>query len=215
LIPFLDAYALQRETVARVQSRTGPDTLYLLEHPHVVTKGRNAGDNSLIAGTELLEHRNVTLVETDRGGDVTYHGPGQLVGYPIIELEEGRRDIRRYVSDIEEVLIRALGTFSISARRDTSNRGVWVDDRKIASVGIRISRWVTSHGFALNANTDLSFFSLIVPCGIEGCRMTSIAQEIGSKADMDRVKSAVVDAFAGVFGREPLISNNTRKFGHA
>lgn len=215
LIAFDEAYALQRDTVTRIQNGTGQDTLYLLEHSHVVTKGRNAGDSTLVAGTELLKQRGVTLVETDRGGDVTYHGPGQLVGYPIIELETDRRDIRRYVYDVEEVLIRTLDGFSIKAHRDPVHRGVWVDDRKIASVGIRISRWVTSHGFALNVNTDLSFFSLIVPCGIEGCRMTSIANELGNQVDMQQVKDAIVDVFADVFGRAPVVSNSTRGIGHA
>jgi lipoyl(octanoyl) transferase len=215
LIAFDEAYAIQRDTVTRIQKGTGQDTLYLLEHAHVVTKGRNAGDSTLVAGPELLRQRSVTLVETDRGGDVTYHGPGQLVGYPIIELEPDRRDIRRYVYDVEEVLIRTLDGFSIKAHRDPVNRGVWVDDRKIASVGIRISRWVTSHGFALNVNTDLSYFSLIVPCGIEGCRMTSIENELGNQVDMQRVKTAIVDVFADVFGRTPVVSNNTRGIGHA
>ncbi len=215
LIAFDEAYAIQRDTVARIQNGTGQDTLYLLEHPHVVTKGRNAGDSTLVAGPELLRQRGVTLVETDRGGDVTYHGPGQLVGYPIVELETDRRDVRRYVYDVEEVLIRTLDGFSIKAHRDPVHRGVWVDNRKIASVGIRISRWVTSHGFALNVNTDLSFFSLIVPCGIEGCRMTSIANELGNQVDIQRVKTAIVDVFADVFGRTPVVSNSTRGIGHA
>ena len=215
LIAFDEAYAIQRDTVTRIQNGTGQDTLYLLEHPHVVTKGRNTGDSTLVAGPELLTQRGVTLVETDRGGDVTYHGPGQLVGYPIIELETDRRDVRRYVYDVEEVLIRTLDGFSVKAHRDPVHRGVWVDDRKIASVGIRISRWVTSHGFALNVNTDLSFFSLIVPCGIEGCRMTSIANELGSQIDLQRVKTTIVDVFADVFGRTPVVSNRTRGIGNA
>jgi lipoyl(octanoyl) transferase len=196
-----DAFALQKRTVEQVQEGAGEETLYLLEHPHVITMGRNATANSLVAGQALLEARGVTLVETDRGGDVTYHGPGQLVGYPIIELEAGRRDIRRYVSDIEEVLLRTLAEFGIEGHRDDVHRGVWVAERKIASVGIRISRWVTSHGFALNVNTDLSYFSLIHPCGITGCEMTSIAAELGQPVDMAVVKESFVRHFSQVFAR--------------
>ncbi len=215
LISYEDAYALQRRSVEKLQAHHGDDAFYLLEHPHVVTKGRNASGAALRAGGELLAHRGVTLVETDRGGDVTYHGPGQLVGYPILMLESERRDIRRYVRDVEEVLIRTLAEFSIDARRDTAHRGVWVEQRKIASVGIRISRWVTSHGFALNVNTDLSYFSLIVPCGIEGCQMTSMAKELDRHVDMQAVKDTVVRAFSDVFDREPVDARATKRIRHA
>jgi len=201
-VPYDVALGLQRETVARLQAGAPGEALYLLEHPHVVTRGRNASLSTLLASKELLARKGVTLVETDRGGDVTYHGPGQLVGYPILRLEEGRRDIRRYVNDVEEVMIRALAGLSIEARRHPKHRGVWVGPRKIASLGIRISRWVTSHGFALNVSTDLSYFSLIVPCGIAGCTMTSIERELGSPVEMPAVKEIVARSFADVFGRE-------------
>lgn len=214
LVPFLDAYDVQRRTVEMRQNDEGTDTLILLEHPHVVTVGRNATRSSLRAGPDLLKSRGVDLVETDRGGDVTYHGPGQLVGYPILRLEPGRRDIRRYVHDIEEVLLRTLDAYSIGARRDDVHRGVWIDDRKIASVGIRISRWVTSHGFALNVNTDLSYFSLIVPCGITGCTMTSIARELGRSVPIDEVKTVVTRMFCTVFDREPVVLEPSREAGN-
>jgi lipoyl(octanoyl) transferase len=201
-IGYPDALKLQREAVARLQQdRRADEVLYLLEHEHVVTLGRNATTGSLVASKELLALKGVELVETDRGGDVTYHGPGQLVGYPIIALEDGRRDIRRYVHDVEEALIRTLDRFGIDGRRDQANRGVWVEDRKIASVGIRISRWVTMHGFALNVTTDLSFFSLIVPCGIAGCRMTTMQEELGESVSMRDVKAAFIDEFCEVFDR--------------
>ncbi|MEJ2722949.1 MAG: lipoyl(octanoyl) transferase LipB, partial [bacterium] len=203
LVPFVDAYDVQRRTVEMRQNDEGTDTLILLEHPHVVTVGRNATRSSLTAGPDLLKSKGVDLVETDRGGDITYHGPGQLVGYPILRLEPDRRDIRRYVHDIEEVLLRTLDAYSIEARRHDVHRGVWVGDRKIASVGIRISRWVTSHGFALNVNTDLSYFSLIVPCGITGCTMTSMASELDGPVPMDEVKTVVAGMFCAVFDREP------------
>ena len=202
VIAYDEALALQRQTVKRLQAGEGGEVLYLLEHPHVITLGRNAATGSLLANTDVLRSKDVTVVETDRGGDITYHGPGQLVGYPILALEEGRRDIRRYVTDLEEVLLQTLAEFGIEGRRDPVHRGVWVDNRKIASVGIRISRWVASHGFALNVNTDLTYFSLIHPCGIVGCPMTSIAQERGSAIDMQIVKGVFADRFAAVFGRE-------------
>jgi lipoyl(octanoyl) transferase len=201
-IPYDDALSVQRETVLRLQSGGDEETLYLVEHPHVVTRGRNASDSTLLATPEALDAKGVSLVETDRGGDITYHGPGQLVAYPILHLEPARRDIRRYVTDIEEVVIEALGDFSIVCHRDRVHRGVWTGRRKIASVGIRISRWVTSHGFALNVNTDLSYFSLVVPCGIEDCRMTSMAVELGHAVDIADVKESVVRAFSRVFERE-------------
>ena len=205
-VPYDVAFRLQRETVERLQSGGKEEALYLLEHPHVITRGRNASGSTLRAGRDLLESRGVALVQTDRGGDITYHGPGQLVGYPILQLEPERRDIRRYVTDVEEMLIRTLSEFSIAARRNAAHRGVWIGDRKIASVGIRISRWVTSHGFALNVNTDLSYFSLIVPCGIENCRMTSMASELGCSVDMQEIKRAAVRAFSSVFGREAALA---------
>ncbi len=201
-MPYSAALELQRQSVAALQAGTGGEAFYLVEHPHVVTRGRNASESTLLASPALLAEKGVALVQTDRGGDVTYHGPGQLVGYPILELEPSRRDIRRYVTDIEELLIRALAEFSITASHHATHRGVWVDSRKIASVGIRISRWVTSHGFALNVNTDLSYFSLIVPCGIENCAMTSMAREIGGPVDMGMVKDSVLGAFSKVFDRE-------------
>jgi lipoyl(octanoyl) transferase len=206
-VPYATAFALQRETVERLQAGAPDEALYLLEHPHVVTRGRNASLSTLLASDDLLARKGVALLETDRGGDVTYHGPGQLVGYPILRLEEGRRDIRRYVNEVEEVLIRALAELSIEARRHPKHRGVWVGPRKIASLGIRISRWVTSHGFALNVSTDLSFFSLIVPCGIAGCTMTSIERELGHPVEMSDVKTIVARTFSDVFGREVVPSS--------
>jgi lipoyl(octanoyl) transferase len=168
----------------------------------VITVGRNATDDAIQTDPRLLEARGITLVTTDRGGDATYHGPGQLVGYPILHLEPERRDIRRYVNDLEEVLIRTLADFDINAGRHQEHRGVWTHGRKIASLGIRIARWVTSHGFALNVNTDLSFFSTMHPCGIKGCEMTSLQNELGRIAvDMDEVKKRVQSHFGNVFDR--------------
>lgn len=200
-IAYDEAYAIQCRTVKALQNESGDEAFFLLEHPHVITRGRNASTDAVQASASGLYSRGVALTETDRGGDVTYHGPGQLVGYPIIRLLKGRRDVRRYVSDIEDVVIRTLSDFSIEGTRHPVHRGVWVSGRKIASVGIRIARWVTSHGFALNVTTDLSYFQLIHPCGIEGCEMTSIEQETGSAVDMTTVKHRVAHHFADVFDR--------------
>jgi len=214
-LDYADALALQRRAVERLQTTGEGQVLYLLEHPHVITRGRNACASTLLAGPDLLAQRKVSLFETDRGGDVTYHGPGQLVGYPILRLESGMRDIRRYVRDVEETIIRALHDFSIAAHRHSAHRGVWVGDRKIASVGIRISRWVTCHGFALNVNTDLSYFSLIVPCGIQGCRMTSMAKELGREIPLQAVKETIVNAFLSVFACQAAAAPRPEEVLHA
>jgi lipoyl(octanoyl) transferase len=204
--PYRLAFESQKREVARVQAAAGDEVLFLLEHPHVITLGRNAGRESILAAESAIAERGVEIVETDRGGDATYHGPGQLVGYPIVALEPSRRDVRRYVTDLEEVLIRTLSDFGIESARHPLHRGVWTGDRKIASLGIRISRWVTCHGFALNVSTDVGYYSLINPCGIVGCRMTSMAVELGAPVRMPDVKSAVVSHFSEVFDRR-IISN--------
>lgn len=200
-VSYREALELQRRSVADRQRSAGSDILYLLEHPPVLTLGRNADGSSLLVPRDTLRKRAVELVETDRGGDITFHGPGQLVGYPILALEESRRDIRRYVDDLEEVLIGTLDECGITARRNDGHRGVWTENGKIASIGVRIARWVTSHGFALNVSTDLSYFSLITPCGIPGCRMTSMERETGAPVAMDRVKRILADHFSRVFER--------------
>ena len=207
LVPYREAFAFQKREVERMQNGGGDEVLMLLEHPHVITLGRNATRRALVAGEAEITSRGVEVVDTDRGGDVTYHGPGQLVGYPILALEPGRRDIRRYVHDLEEVLIRALSDFGIASRRHPVHRGVWTGDKKIASLGIRISRWVTCHGFALNVNTDMGYYSLITPCGIAGCEMSSMARALGGEVAMGEVKSAIISQFAGVFGRNMMTEN--------
>ncbi len=196
------AFALQKAYVERLQRDEGDDVLLFVEHPHVITVGRNATERAIVADRRLIEARGAQVVATDRGGDVTYHGPGQLVGYPIVRLEADRRDIRRYVGDLEQVLIDTLRDFSIEAARHPVHRGVWVREKKIASLGIRISRWVTSHGFALNVSTDLSYFNLMNPCGIEGCTMTSIERECASPVSMAAVRERVAANFGRVFARE-------------
>ncbi len=204
-LPYTEAFELQKQRVEQLQNGAAQDSLLFLEHPHVVTLGRNATGDALVADRSFIEARGVELADTNRGGDVTYHGPGQLIGYPLLQLENDRHDIRRYVGDLEDVLIRTLADFSITGRRHPEHRGVWVDGRKIASLGIRISRWVTSHGFALNVNTDLSYFSLIQPCGIAGCEMTSMASLTGGDVDMDAVIECLIVHFGEVFERNMIV----------
>jgi lipoyl(octanoyl) transferase len=202
VVEYEEALALQQRLVEdRKAGRIG-DQLLLLEHPAVITLGvRARSDRShVIATPEALSARGVGVFETGRGGDVTYHGPGQLVGYPIIDLRPDRCDVHRYVRDLEEVLIRAVAAFGISATRIPGLTGIWVGDAKLAAIGVRISRWVTSHGFALNVNTQLSDFDLIVPCGISDKSVTSMERLIGRSLAMGEVEDAVIAAFGPVFG---------------
>jgi lipoyl(octanoyl) transferase len=206
-VPYNDGLTLQASLVEDRRAGRIGDTLLLLEHPPVITLGvkTRQGPTHIVATPEELEREGVAVHETGRGGDVTYHGPGQLVGYPILDLRPDRCDVHRYVRDIEEVLIRALATFGISGGRVEGLSGVWVGEagreRKIAAIGVRISRWITSHGFALNVATDLRHFQLIVPCGIADRGVTSIEQELGRPVAMAEVEDAVATAFDGVFVR--------------
>lgn len=191
------------------------DTLLLLEHPPVITLGvkTRGKPTNIIASPEALAAEGVSVFETGRGGDITYHGPGQLVGYPILDLRPDRCDVHRYVRDLEEVLIVAIKEFGIDGRRVNGLTGVWVGaagrEEKIAAIGVRISRWITSHGFALNVATDLRHFRLIVPCGIADRGVTSIARVLGRSVGMPEVEDAVVRAFSAVFGtKEQRTKNN-------
>ena len=208
LTPYADALALQRAAArARISGALGEDLLLLVEHPPVVTLGRSSKDRHLLASPGLLAARGVELHEVERGGDVTFHGPGQLVGYPIIDLKRHRQDLHWYLRQVEEALIRALAPFGVAGERSTGFTGVWTQGRKLASIGVHARDWVTWHGFALNVATDLSYFDLIVPCGIADVRMTSVAAELGDRAlegDLDRmVRQQVVRSFGEVFSLEP------------
>ncbi len=202
LVTYENGLKLQQKLTEMRQRDELPDQLLLLEHTPVITLGRGGDARNLLASPETLQSERVGYFETTRGGDITYHGPGQLVGYPILHLGEGSRDVRRYVTKLEEVLIRTVAEYGITATRIDGRRGIWAGDRKIAALGVRIARWVTSHGFALNVSTNLDHFRLITPCGLEGAGVTSIENELGASVPFASVRSAVVRHFAEVFERE-------------
>jgi lipoyl(octanoyl) transferase len=203
VVSYGDALELQKQLVERRKSNEIPDQLLLLEHPPVITLGvKTRNDRShVVATSQVLEQEGVEIFESGRGGDVTYHGPGQLVGYPIIDLRPDRCDVHRYVRDLEEVLIRVAADFGVSADRLPGLTGAWVGGDKLAAIGVRIARWVTSHGFALNVSTNLAHFNLIVPCGIADKGVTSLARVTGRSLDMDEVADSTARAFAAVFDR--------------
>lgn len=203
-VPYAEGLELQRALVEERRADRIPDTLLLLQHPHVVTIGvKKEGRSHILATPERLSSLGVEVFETGRGGDVTYHGPGQLVGYPIVDLNPDRRDVHRYVRDLEEVMIRVCAGYGVTAGRVKGFSGAWVGDTKIGAIGVRISRWITSHGFAFNVTTDVAFFDLIVPCGIADRGVTSLAAQIGREPSMHEVEERFVEQFASVFDRTP------------
>ncbi len=191
--------ALQERLVDERKRGIIGDVLLLLEHNPVVTLGRNARPENLLLTGELLKARGVELFEAGRGGDVTYHGPGQVVGYPILEIPEGKRDVHRYVRDLEEVMIRVCGDYGFAGRRIAGKSGVFVGENKVGAIGVRISRWVTSHGFAFNVNTNLSGFELIVPCGLRDQGVTSLARLLGNEVGVEDVEDRLERRFREVF----------------
>jgi lipoyl(octanoyl) transferase len=196
------ALALQQELVAGRKQGTAPDQLLLLEHPHVITLGRNGHQENLLASAEIMDRAGISFFPTDRGGDVTYHGPGQLVAYPILDLREWQRDVGAFVRAVEQTIIDTLADYGIEAGRIPKLTGVWVGGRKIAAIGVHISRWVTSHGLALNVNTDLSYFQYIIPCGLTK-PVTSMAQ-LGVRVTLDEVSRTLAAHFGRVFDCEML-----------
>ena len=206
LLPYGEALELQAQLVEDRKAGRIPDQLLLLEHPPVITLGVKARKDrsNVLATPEALSAAGVELFETGRGGDVTYHGPGQLVGYPILDLRPDRCDVHRYVRDLEEALILAVATFGVTSGRLEGLTGTWVGTEKLAAIGVRISRWVTSHGFALNVTTNLSHFDLIVPCGIVDKGVTSLERLTGSHLAMDRVEDSIIEAMSRVFERVPV-----------
>jgi len=203
-IDYSEAWDFQLELVRQRARQRIPDQLLLLEHPHVFTLGRRGRTANVLSTDEQIGAAGAQLIHSDRGGDVTYHGPGQLVGYPIIYLDDSERDVPRYVRRIEEVIIRALADFRIAAGREPEFPGVWVGEEKICAVGVKISEWVTMHGFALNITTDMSYFGHIVPCGIAGKGVTSMARLLSPPPTMDEVIERLLPRFEEVFGRKTV-----------
>ena len=192
LCDYNEALLSQDNTRSQLIKKSGKNTLFLLEHNHTYTLGKNGNPNNIL-------NKNCELFETDRGGDVTYHGPGQLVGYPIINLKTMGLGIRSYVSNIEQLLIDVLYDYEINASIKKGLTGVWVEDRKIASIGIRVSQWITTHGFALNVNTDMNYFSNIISCGIDNVSMTSMEKELNKKISISDVKQSTINHFNDIF----------------
>jgi lipoyl(octanoyl) transferase len=206
VVPYAEGLALQRALVDDRQQHRAEDVLLLVEHPHVLTLGvrGDGGRGHILASAEQLAAQGIDVHETGRGGDITYHGPGQIVGYPIIDLNPDRRDVHRYVRDLETVLIRTAADYGVEAGRVQGLTGVWVGDEKLAAIGVRIARWITSHGFALNVATDLDLFSLIVPCGIADRGVTSMARLLGRPVDTVEVENSIIGHLSNVFDMNKL-----------
>ncbi|HEU0369432.1 MAG TPA: lipoyl(octanoyl) transferase LipB [Candidatus Acidoferrum sp.] len=213
LIGYAEAYALQKRVVAARKAGAIDDVLLLCEHPHVITQGRNGKREHLLAGENVLRQKGISLYETSRGGDITYHGPGQIVGYPILNLAAIRRDVVWYVRMLEEVMLRASADFGVNAIREPGKTGIWVSaenslpreksiSEKLGAIGVHISRWVTSHGFAYNVSTDLRFFDLIIPCGIAGRKATSLEKLLNRRVNSQEVAVRLTHHFGQVFARE-------------
>lgn len=201
------ATRLQKELSDRLAGGSGDEYLLLLEHPHVYTLGRGAGNDDVLVDPAWLRSRGVEVAKTNRGGQVTYHGPGQLVGYPIIDLKPDRRDVRRYVQDLQQVLVDTLAGYGIEARGEGEQEriGVWSGARKVASIGVHLSRWVTTHGFALNVTTDLGYFDGIVPCGLTDVAMASVETLSGARPALEEVASSAAEQFGEVFERDLVL----------
>ena len=204
LVPYEDARRLQKEIERGRQEGAVPDVLLLLEHPAVYTKGRRTTADELPMSEDWYRMQGIEVTDTDRGGRVTYHGPGQLVGYPIVSLRAYRDDVHDYIRRMERVIIEALSGWGVEAEVVNGLTGVWTAERrKIGSIGVHVSRGVTTHGFAINVNNDLQPFEWVIPCGIESCRMTSLTRELGSEQDLDAFATTVRDRFGEIYGREP------------
>jgi lipoyl(octanoyl) transferase len=206
LMGYADAYALQKRVVAARKAGAIEDVLLLCEHPHVITLGRSGKRENLLASEHVLKQKGVEFHSSDRGGDITYHGPGQIVGYPIVNLGAIRRDVVWYVRTLEEAMIRTTAEFGITAERVAGKTGIWVragnTEEKLAAIGVHISRWVTSHGFAYNVSTDLRNFELIVPCGIADCKATSLEKLLGRRVELQEVAPRIAKQLGELFGLE-------------
>lgn len=207
LVPYAEGLALQDELVRRRRAGEVPDTLVLLEHPHVITLGSGSDPAHVLVGESERQRLGIELFETGRGGDVTYHGPGQLVGYPILDLKPDRKDLHAYLRDLEEVLIRVVARYGVRAERSEGQTGVWTERGKIAAIGVRVSSgWITSHGVALNVGADLSYFRTIVPCGIADREVTSLERELEEAPTLADVAESFAEEFAEHFGRRIVVA---------
>jgi len=200
LIDYQEAWNLQKE-VFELRYKNGiSDVLFLLEHPHTYTLGKVADKNNLIGSDKYLKENKISVYDIDRGGDITYHGPGQIVGYPIINLNDWEKDTHKYLRALEEIIIRVCKEYGLNAKRNSKHTGVWIENGKIAAIGIKVSRWITMHGFAFNVNTDLSLYQGIVPCGISDKEVTSLQKELGQKVNLNQTKELIVKNFLEVLG---------------
>ena len=211
-IDYKDAWDLQKNLFNSRYQKEIDDTLLLLEHPHTYTLGKTADRKNLIAEDKFLDQNKISVYDIDRGGDITYHGPGQIVGYPIIDLTGWQEDTQKYLRALEEVIIKTCTEYNITANRNQEYTGVWVADKKIAAIGIKVSRWITMHGFAFNVNTDLSLFDGIIPCGIKDKNVTSLQNELGITIDINEVKSIILKNFTEVFDYSPAEKKEPDEF---
>ena len=204
LIGYEEAWKLQHEILQLRKENSITDVFLLLEHPHTYTLGKTADKKNLTGSKEYLEANNISVFEIDRGGDITYHGPGQVIGYPIISLNEWQNDTHKYLRALEEVIILTCKEYGLDTGRNPKYTGVWIENRKIAAIGIKISNWISMHGFAFNVNTDLLFYNGIIPCGITDKEVTSLAKELGKKISLEEVKEKLLRNFIEVFRYENI-----------
>jgi lipoyl(octanoyl) transferase len=208
-VDYQKGWDLQRNLFQKRLSNEINDTLLLLEHPHTYTFGKSANKTNLLLSQTELEQKNISLFDIDRGGDITYHGPGQIVGYAILDLKNWKQDTHKYLRALEEVIIETLLEYGIEAERNDKYTGVWVEDKKICAIGIKVSRWITMHGFAFNVNTDLELFNGIIPCGIENKGVTSLSEIKKDKVNINNVKNRIVQKFKTIFNYNKIeITNN-------
>src|SRR3990172_12089489 len=201
-IDYKEAWDLQKSLFDLRHEKKIGDILLLLEHPHTYTLGKTARKGNLVGSEEYLKKNKISVYDIDRGGDITYHGPGQIVGYPIIDLKNWKQDSHKYLRALEEVIIKTCVEYGLNATRNPAYTGVWIEDRKIAAIGIKISRWITMHGFAFNVSTDLSLFNGIIPCGITDKAVTSVEKEIGKNIKLSEVKLRLLENFKSIFEYE-------------
>lgn len=211
IIDYKKAWDLQRDIFNQRLENNISDVLLLLEHPHTYTLGKTADKKHLVGSEEYLKKNEISVYDIDRGGDITYHGPGQIVGYPIINLKNWYQDTHKYLRALEETIIKTCADYGVTAGREPEYTGVWIEDRKIAAIGIKVSRWITMHGFAFNINSDLTFFGGIIPCGIQDKAVTSLENETGKKIDIQEVKINLRKNFKQIFNYDKVIEDNKDK----